>query len=238
MDKIGPIPVKIVTSVAEFALTTIPHVAAPAFNSAMVKLIDTAIDGIGTFPSAKTLAAKQLQRKPDLNQAIDSIVRNHILLATAQGVVTNIGGIISTIIGTPINLTGLIFIQIRMVACIAHLHGYDVDDPRVRTAIAMCLLGEREMERQILNKQIPTTPLTVATSPVHDPGLHTHIADKVLAHLLTESAGKGLITSIARKTPVIGGGVGGIADLLDTRMVSICARKHLLIRRPIIPAII
>ena len=35
----------------------------------------------------------------------------------------------------PTNITGLALIQCRMIAGIAHLRGYDLDDPRVRNAI-------------------------------------------------------------------------------------------------------
>ena len=35
----------------------------------------------------------------------------------------------------PANITGLALIQCRMIAGIAHLRGYDLDDPRVRNAI-------------------------------------------------------------------------------------------------------
>ena len=232
---IGPIPDKVISYVTDLAMTKLPQAAGPALSSVMVRLIDTSIDGVGMFPSAKQTAAKHLQRKQDVSRAVDSVVRTHVALAAAQGVVTNIGGLVSAIVGTPVNVTGIIVVQIRMVACIAHLHGYDIDDPRVRTAIAMCLLGEHELERQISSQKLPSTPLAVATSPVHDPGLHTQVADQVLTNILTEAAGKGLVTTIGRKTPIIGGGVGGFADWLDTMVVSRCARKHLLPRRPVSP---
>ncbi|MDR0489100.1 MAG: EcsC family protein [Propionibacteriaceae bacterium] len=233
MPKIGPVPENVVDAVTE-SLMRLPQIAGPRLNSAMVKLIDMAIDGVATLTPARELAAKHLQRHQGVNEAVDSIIRQHILLATIQGVISNIGGIVSMIIGTPINVTGLIVVQVRMVACIAHLHGYDLNDPRVRTALAMCLLGERELDRQIASARLPSTPAAVATSPVFDPHLHAHVADRVLHHLLSEAAGKSVVTTIGRKTPIIGGGIGGMADLLDTRMVSRCARTHFHMRRPVL----
>jgi len=234
MPNIGPIPENVVNYVTEIAFTKIPQIAAPRLTSAMVKLIDTSIDGAGKLPGAKQTATKHLTRKGDVDKAIDSVVRQHVALATAQGVLTNIGGIVSAIVGTPVNVTGIISVQIHMVACIAHLYGYDIDDPRVRTALAMCLLGERELERQISNQQLPTTPLAVATSPVHDPVLHNTVADRVLSHIFAEAAGKGIVVTLGRKAPVIGGGVGGVADWLDTMVVSRCAKKYLVPRRPLV----
>ncbi|MDR2975434.1 MAG: hypothetical protein LBV00_12135 [Propionibacteriaceae bacterium] len=221
---------KVAAYVAEFAVSRLPKVA-PALSSTMIRLMDIAIDGFGVFPGAKKTAGKVLQRKQDVALAVDGIIHSHTAMAAAQGVAANLGGIVSAIIGTPINITGIVTVQIRMVACIAHLYGYDIDDPRVRTALAMCLLGERELERQISDGRLPTTPLTVATSPIYDPALHTTVAERVLSNILSEAAGKGIVTAIGRKAPLIGGGVGGAADGLDTYMVSRCVRKHLVPRR-------
>ena len=233
MPKIGPIPENAVNYVRNLALTKIPQIAAPRLTSAMVRLIDASIDGMGKFPSAKQTATRNLTRKNDVGKAVDAVVRTHVAVATAQGVVTNIGGLVSAIVGTPINATGIISLQIHMAAGIAHLYGYDIDDPRVRTAVTMCLLGERELERQISAQELPTTPMAVATSPIHDPDLLDQVADRVLNHILAEATGKGLITALGRKTPVIGGGVGGIADFLDTMVVSRCVKKYLVPRRPL-----
>jgi len=233
MPKIGPIPENVVSYVRDLAWTTIPQIAAPRLTSAMVRLIDASIDGMGKFPSAKQTATRHLTRKNDVGKAVDAVVRTHVAVATAQGVVTNIGGLVSAIVGTPVNATGIISVQIHMAAGIAHLHGYDVDDPRVRTAVTMCLLGERELERQISAQELPTTPMAVATSPIPDPALLEQVADRVLNHILAESAGKGLVTTLGRKTPIIGGGVGGIADFLDTMVVSRCVKKYLVPRRPL-----
>jgi hypothetical protein len=218
--------------VNELARTTIPQAAGPTINSAMTRLIDTAIDGMGAFPGAKQVAATHLLRSQNVTLAIDAVVRHHVGLATAQGVVTNIGGLVVAVIGIPANLTGIIVVQMRMVGAIGHLLGYDVDDRRVRTAMAMCLLGELELQRQISCGKLPTTPLAVATSPMYDPGLHSQVAGRVLARILTESAGKGIVVTIARKVPVIGGGVAGVADCLDTLAIARCARANLLPRRP------
>ena len=235
MAKIGPVAQDVIGYVGQAALTALPQVVRPAMNSAMVKLIDMAIDGLGKIPSAKKAAGRQLLRKKDVELAVTAIEHQHEVMAAAQGLVSNIGGVVSAVIGTPINITGIVVVQVRMVACIAHLYGYDLDDPRVRTALAMCLLGERELARQIASRQLPSTPLAVATSPVYDATLHVRVADRVLSEILADAAGKGLVTTIGRKTPVIGGGVGGLADWLDTRAVARCARKQLVPRRPMVP---
>ena len=229
---LGEVPQKMVDVVSEFALNTVPDKVGTSITSAMVTLIDMAIDGVGSFPSARHLAAGHMQRHGNVESAVNSLIRHHTTLATVQGVVTNIGGIVSLVVGTPANITGLIVIQVRMVACIAHLFGYDLDDQRVRTALSMCLLGDKELTRQISAKILPSTPAAVATSLVVDDGFHAQVANHILRHLLGEAAGKGVVKTVAKNIPLIGGGVGGISDWYHTTAVGHCAQKHLPIRRP------
>ena len=47
---------------------------------------------------------------------------------------TNIGGVATLPVAIPANITGVAIVQIRMVAAIAHLRGYDLNDNRVRTS--------------------------------------------------------------------------------------------------------
>jgi len=113
------------------------------------QIIDFAIDGNDTFPGAKAAAAKRLQERGDREAAVDSLVNQHIGLASAQGFATSIGGLLTLPIGLPANIAGMATLGIRMVAGIAHLRGYDVTDRRVRTAIALATLGEDEIGRLI-----------------------------------------------------------------------------------------
>ena len=75
------------------------------------------------------------------------VIENHVRYAGAQGFVTNLGGLATAAVALPTNITGLALIQCRMVAGIAHLRGYDLDDPRVRNAILACILGEDAVKR-------------------------------------------------------------------------------------------
>jgi len=224
-----PTPLRVATA----ALGRLPRLAQPHLTSTMVRLIDSAIDGFPSFPAAKTIAAKALERGGDPDRGVELVIRRHLGLASAQGFLTNIGGIVSALIGIPANLTGIVLVQIRLVACLAHLYGYNIDDARVRTAIAMCVLGEPELNRLLAAGLLPSTPLAVATSPVYDPRLHAYVADRVLDRLLRQSGGKGLAGMIVRRTPILGGGVGSVADLIDTERVSRCARTQLVRRRPV-----
>ena len=94
-------------------------------------------------------------------------------MAGAQGFLTNIGGLVTMPVAVPANIAGLALLQCRMVAGIAHLRGYDLEDKRTRNAILASLLGEERMLALIKKKKLPGTPMALATAPVHDPHLES-----------------------------------------------------------------
>jgi hypothetical protein len=228
-------PVKsVATTVAETVMLGLPSLAPDQFSAWLLKLIDLAIDGKAGLPGAKKLAARHLQRRQSADKAMDSLTRLHIGLASAQGFVTNVGGGLASLIGIPANLAGIVVVQIRLAAAIAHLQGYDVDDPRVRTAVVMCLLGDKRIQRQVKAGELPGTPLVVATAPVHDEDLAKKVASKVLSDILGDLGTKDLAGFAVRKVPVLGGGVGAAVDAYSTIQVARTTRRHLVNRRPAI----
>src|SRR3546814_13611731 len=106
-----------------------------------------------------------------------------------------------------------------MVAGIASLRGHDLADPKVQTAVLLCLLGESDVKRVIKEGRIPAPPMAIATAPAHDPQLDTTISGVVAAELLSAVAGKRMATTVGRRVPVLGGAVGMSADRSDERRV-------------------
>ena len=205
-------------------------------GGALRRVLEVAIDGYGRVPGARTMAARHLQRHTGahadaVEAAIDSLVAHHVRLATAQGFVTNLGGIAALPVAIPANLTGVAVVQVRLVAAVAHLRGYDINDARVRTAIVMCLLGGEEIAKQIGDGSLPTSPMAVATAPVFDAALDRHVADAVLADLMGRIGGKNLALVVTRRVPLLGGGVGAVVDGLATRQIGAYAKAELHRRR-------
>jgi len=205
--------------------------ATPIAGGVLRRMLEVAIDGVGVLPSAKTSASRHLQRTGDLADAIDSLVTAHIGLASAQGFVTNLGGIAAMPVTLPANVAGVLTIQTRMIAAIAHLRGYNLEDDRVRTAIVMCLLGGEEVARRIHNGQLPTSPMAIATAPVFDPALDAAVAKEVLIAAMSRAGGKGLSITVSKRIPIIGGGVGAVVDGWATRQIGAYAREELRPRR-------
>src|SRR4051794_24930335 len=109
---------------------------APQVSAGFVhQALDRAIHGAGPLDSAAMVAEKHLdEEKGDVDKAIKAIIEVHVRLAGAQGFLTNIGGLVTMPVMVPANIGGLALLQCRMVAAIAHLRGYDVEDRRVRNA--------------------------------------------------------------------------------------------------------
>ena len=200
-------------------------------GSALRRIVEIAIDGTGPLPGARAAAAKHLDRTGSVEDAIESIIDSHIRLGTAQGFVTNVGGLATAAVFVPANLAGVAVVQVRMIAAIAHLRGYDINDRRVRTALVMCLIGGEQLGRRIASGRLPTTPMAVATAPMFDPALDSRVSEIAFTDLLARVGGKHLPLMITRRIPLVGGGVGAVLDGMATYHIGQFAKGELVQRR-------
>lgn len=186
----------------------------PGVASGYVRtVLDMAIDGIGPLKSvAETSGARLAKYGGDVEKAIESTLRSHTALAGAQGFVTNLGGLAFAAATVPANVAGVTLVQCHLVAAIAHLRGYDIEDPRVRNAILACLLGKDSVKSLVKKKVLPMRPMALATSPMHDPVLDDRIAKEVTGELIGRTIGRRAVMVAGRRVPVIGGAVGAGAD--------------------------
>jgi uncharacterized protein (DUF697 family) len=205
------------------------HRAAPNATAAFVhQTVDKAIHGIGPLPAAAAAADKQLREQDGMvDQAINEVIENHVALAAAEGFVTNLGGIATAAAALPANIAGLAVLQVRMVAGIAHLRGYDLDDPRVRNAILVCALGDDTVKSLVKKRKIPGRPMLLATAPAHDPELDRLIANEFTSALVGRVVGKRAASTVVRRIPVAGGIWGATADGYATWTVGRFAAREL-----------
>jgi EcsC protein family len=205
---------------------------APGLTTSFVReALHRAIVGVGPLPPAARAADVQLkEQKGDVDRAVHEVIENHVRYAAAQGFVTNLGGLVTVALTIPTNITGLALIQCRMIAGIAHLRGYDLDDPRVRNAILTTMLGEDVVNALVKKRKLPAPPMALATAPIHDPDLDKVISAEVAAELVTRVAGKKLATTIGRRIPIAGGFIGLGADAYSTWRVGRYADRELLPR--------
>ena len=218
-------------SVGRHLAPRLPDLAPDLTWTFVREALNRAIHGVGPLPPAAKAADKQLaEQKGNVERGIHEVIENHVRYAGVQGFATNIGGLVTAAVTIPANITGLALIQCRMIAGIAHLHGYDLQDPRVRTAIMACLLGEDAVDAMIKKKKLPAPPMALATAPSYDPDLERLVASAVASELITRIAGKRVAVAMARRVPVVGGVVGMGADGIQTWRVGRYADRELLPR--------
>ena len=224
----------VASSLAPAAQRFAPQAAAGVLR----QILEVAIDGYQMFPGAEQIAeAKLAKTGGDPQLAIDAVIDQHIRLAGLQGFVTSIGGLVVLPVALPANLTGLAVVQARMIASIAHLRGYDLGDPRVRTAVITCMLGEDGVLDRLKKSSLVTSPLGIATAPVFDPELDRQVSGEVVGELLARISGKRVALTVTRRIPFLGGAVGAGVDGWATFRIGQYADKSLVrrIRRPIEP---
>lgn len=202
---------------------------APSIAAGYVRtMLDKAIDGVGPLRSAAASADSRLvDANSDVEEAVKALVRLHVGLAGVQGFVTNLGGIASLAVAMPANVVGVTLVQCHLVAGIAHLRGYDLEDARVRNAILACMLGEDEVRDLVRTSSFPSSPMGIATSPVHDPLLDELVSREVTTDLLARTAGRRAVTMVGRRVPLLGGVVGGGSDALMTWQIGQYAAREL-----------
>jgi uncharacterized protein (DUF697 family) len=214
------------------ALVPLGARVAPKQASGFVRqILDVAIDGYGRYPGAAEAGDRRMRESGgDVDKAIHSVIETHVRLAGVQGFVTSIGGVVTLAVTIPANVAGLAILQCHMVATIAHLRGYDLEDARVRNAVVACMLGEDGVRTLIRHKRLPSSPMGIATAPAYDPALDQRIAQEVTQELLAKVGGRRMAVAVSRKIPVVGGGVGAISDGFATWRVGRYADRALLAR--------
>jgi hypothetical protein len=201
----------------------------PSVASGYVRtVLDRAIDGIGPLRSAAATAdSKLVDANGDVEAAVTSLVRLHVGLAGAQGFVTNLGGIATLAWSVPANVVGVTLVQCHLVAGVAYLRGYDLEDPRVRNAILACMLGEDSVKDLLKSGALPVPPMALATAPAHDPEIDERISREVTTELVARTAGRRAVTLVGRRIPLLGGAVGGGSDAFATYQIGRYAQDEL-----------
>ena len=80
-----------------------------------------------------------LEKYKDSKIASQKLVNNQILKCTTSGFLTGLGGVLTIPIALPANITSVIYVQMRMIAAVAYLNGYDLNSDETQTFVYACL---------------------------------------------------------------------------------------------------
>ncbi len=181
---------------------------------------DKALTGIPKVSkSVDELAGDYLAKEKNPEKAANALINNQIIKCTTSGFLSGLGGIISLPVTLPANITSVIYIQIRMIAAVAVIGGYDVESDQVQSLVYACLAGSAVKE--VLKNTGIKLGNKVAVSAIKKLSFETikAINRKVGFRLITKFGETGII-NLGKMVPVVGGMIGGGFDFVSTKIVA------------------
>lgn len=195
----------------------------------MIKALDLlysqSINGLGKVsPPIDEFANDYLSKHKTTSAAARSMFKHQIAKCTTSGFISGFGGIITLPISVPANIGSVLYVQMRMIACAAYMGGYDTESDQVRTFVYACLAGI-SVNNVVKKFGVDFTKKLALKGLDKIPGkVLTKINQRIGFRLITKFGEKGLI-NLAKIVPVVGAGVNGGLDLVETRAIAKRAYK-------------
>ena len=195
----------------------------------MMNLLDVCYDKAlqGVLPVEKSieeLAEDYLAKTNSREKAIDKLIGYQTVLCGTNGFITGLGGLLVLPVAISANVAGVIYVQLRMIAAIAHINGYDIYSDQVRTIAYTCLTGSSaanvlkntgiKIGEKVAINAIKKIPVEVLVK----------INQQVGFRLVTKFGQKGLV-NFGKMIPLVGGVVGGVFDTGMTLTIGNIAKK-------------
>lgn len=179
----------------------------PGFSDPLIKFAETYTKGNGT-PEEK----------------INSLIRWQISKTSTSGFLTGLGGLITLPISIPADISTGIYIHMRMIAAIAHIGGYDINDDRVKSLVYLCLVGEPV--KDILKDGGIAIGSKLAFSYLKSiPGKTLTKINRMVGFRLATKFGQKGILNLVKFVPLAGGIVGATVNAIGTNLIGNVAKK-------------
>lgn len=192
---------------------------------------DKAMTGLPGLDSAIEMANSYLKETGSLEEKANSLVRWQNTKAATSGFLTGLGGLLVMPVTIPANLASVYFIQIRMIAAIAHMAGYNVRDDKVKAMVYACLTGNaaKEVLKDVgiqFGKKLAQASINRIT------GATIISINKAVGFRLLTKAGTTGVVNLGKMVPILGGVIGGAVDLAMTNIVGNTAVKVFISEEP------
>ena len=189
------------------------------------KLYDQSVQGIAKVsPPIEELANNYLEKDKNIETAAKKFIKFQIAKCTTSGFVSGLGGLITLPVAIPANVGSVMYVQMRMIACLAYMGGYDTDSDQVQTLVYACLAGI-SLDQVLKNVGIQFGTKVTMSLVRKIPGtVLTKINQKVGFRFLTKFGTKGLI-NIGKAVPIVGGVISGGFDFAETKLIANRAYK-------------
>lgn len=189
------------------------------------KLYDKSIHGVAKVsPPVEVLAENYLSKNRDVEKAAKNFINFQVAKCTTSGFLAGLGGLITLPVAIPANVSSVMYVQMRMIACLAYMGGYDTNSDQVQTLVYACLAGI-SIDQILKNVGIQFGTKFTMSMVKKIPGtVLTKINQKVGFRFITKFGTKGLI-NIGKAVPFVGGVIGGGFDLAETKIIARRAYK-------------
>lgn len=184
---------------------------------------EKAVIGMPGLDSAIELAEDYMDEGGAPYEQANSLIRWQNTKAATSGFITGLGGIMTLPVAIPANIASVLYVQVRMIAAIAHIGGYDVRNDKVKTLVFACMAANsakdvaKDIGIAVGNKLAMNAVKSISGKTINE------INKRVGFKLLTKFGEKGII-NIGRAVPILGGIIGGSFDAYATNAVGNVAR--------------
>ena len=185
---------------------------------------EKAIHGLPGMGTAIELAEDYMQQGGSKREQIDSLIRWQNTKAATSGFLTSLGGVATLPVAIPANITSTLYVQMRMIAAIAHISGHNIHNDKVKTMMMVCLTGNA------VNEVLKDVGVTLATKTAQAAiknisGATIIRINKAVGYRLLTKFGSTGVINLGKMVPVLGGLVGASFDGYTTNLIGDKARE-------------
>lgn len=183
-------------------------------------LYSKSLDGIPYVgPPIEQFANDYLDKHVYTKDAAKAMLNNQVAKCATSGFITGFGGLIVMPVAIPANIGSVLYVQMRMIACVAHMGGYDLRSDQVQTFIYACLAGVSV--NNVVKKFGVNLGEKLALGGIKKiPGkVLTRINQRIGFRFVTKFGEKGLI-NLGKTIPVVGAVINGGFDLVETKAIA------------------
>lgn len=193
------------------------------YRDLLATVYEKAVNGVAGMDSAIELAKNYMQGDGTPYEQANSLIRWQNTKAGTSGFLSGLGGVVLMPVTIPANISSVMYVQVRMIAAIAHMGGHNLKDDRVKALVYVCLCGNaaKDIVKEVgikVGKKLTEQAIKNISSQVI-----VKINQAVGFRLLTKFGQTGVI-NIAKVAPLMGGVVGATFDSVTTNTIGNFAR--------------
>ena len=190
---------------------------------------DKALNGVpGVSQPLEEYIENYTKRYETPAKAAQELIKNQLIKCTTSGALTGAAGFFAlpiSIASIPANIANVLYVQLRMIAGVAMIGGYEVRTDQVQTMIYACLAGSSASD--MLKEAGIITGQKIAVNAIKKipAATLTAINRKVGFRLVTKFGETGIV-NLGKMVPVVGAVIGGAFDFTTTKIIANTAYRY------------